>query len=135
MEDYIVASIIADRDAWKARAIAAESSRDNWKADYNDASDKLEAMEERAVIAEKMYAKVCKEKCELISELKSAESRADRAVKDARLYGGCATCKHCDKSKYPTYDYCEFGGCCGGGKGLVKESRWEWRGDKEEGKE
>lgn len=51
-----------------------------------------------------------------------------RMLHDLRAYGGCAVCGHCDRGKYPGYNYCEFGGCNGGGNGKIKEDRWEYRG-------
>jgi aminoglycoside N3'-acetyltransferase len=34
-----------------------------------------------------------------------------QALKDLKIYGGCAVCIHCDIDKYPMTNYCEFGGC------------------------
>ena len=55
------------------------------------------------------------------------QKQLDQMLKDLEIYGSCATCKHCDKDKYPGYNYCEFGGCNGGGNGKIKENRWEYR--------
>lgn len=55
----------------------------------------------------------------------------DKMLKDLKIYGGCSTCIHSDRDKFPLSDYCEYGGCCGGGSGKMKEDKWEYRYDKQ----
>lgn len=47
----------------------------------------------------------------------------DKMLKDLKIYGNCALCIHYDTIKC----HCEFGGCCGGGNGKIKEDKWEYR--------
>ena len=72
---------------------------------------------------------------ELYGRAKTAEAEVNRltkerdaAVGDLRVYGNCHVCVNCNKDIYPLKGYCKFGGCRGGGNGVVQEDKWEWRG-------
>ena len=57
--------------------------------------------------------------------------QAENAYMRELLHRYCS-CKVCAKAAEPYGLHCKFGGCNGGGNGLVKEDRWELRVRKEE---
>jgi hypothetical protein len=61
-----------------------------------------------------------------MSKLQFNEDLVYQILQDLKIYGGCKVCIHCDNHKYPL-NYCELGGCCGGGSGKVKEDMWKYR--------
>lgn len=109
----LIESLTADRDAWKAKAERAESSRDNWKADYYDAIEKLEAMEERAV--KSAYWQERAEK---------AEAELKEAVEDINsLRGNPAPCLICE--------FDDLIGCCHKNHCNENNEYFKWRGARE----
>jgi len=61
-----------------------------------------------------------------IIEQLEAENKQLKA--ELKIYADCAVCGHCDKALYPSYEYCDIGGCCGGRDGATKEDKWVWHG-------
>ena len=57
--------------------------------------------------------------------------QAENAYMRELLHRYCS-CKVCANAAEPYGLHCKFGGCNGGGNGLVKEDRWELRVRKEE---
>lgn len=57
--------------------------------------------------------------------------QAENAYMRELLHRYCS-CKVCANAVEPYGLHCKFGGCNGGGNGLVKEDRWELRVRKEE---
>lgn len=57
--------------------------------------------------------------------------QAENAYMRELLHRYCS-CKVCANAADPYGLHCKFGGCNGGGNGLVKEDRWELRVRKEE---
>jgi hypothetical protein len=57
------------------------------------------------------------------------EVKWENAMRDLKIFGGCAVCANCDKKVYPLNGYCKLRGCCGYGSGKVKEDMWKY--DKE----
>ena len=61
------------------------------------------------------------------AEIARLEGLVEDAMKELKVYGGCAICTH-SEGKYPMPGYCKFGGCNGGGSGKIEDDRWQFRG-------
>lgn len=70
--------------------------------------------------------KMCSDAADALEKL-----QAENAYMRELLHRYCS-CKVCANAAEPYGLHCKFGGCNGGGNGLVKEDRWELRVRKEE---